>query len=668
MKIMNDMIFNSYLVGEEREEAIEEARLELIFAKVDMMFEMVEMRLQQNLREAELKVFSEGGTYGDFQYLVEEAENEASEKKQGIIATLWNAIKSVLKKIGERLAAINVAPGDENTEVDVDENDVKASNSILKAVDEELPKAEDAVKRHDFTGALDIVKKIVITGAVVAAGAAVVTKKYTKGNLMKIKQTLIHAKEKIEAFFGRIFGNNDSGGDESVLHKVGSTIKSNILDPVTKLIGKLEDYIKSGVTKAQNAIAGEWKEVAPNTENAISCVEQSKENLEKNEMRVEDLKKKGCTNATPGKWYIKETEKNGNKRQYEKCNENDPGALKVVADNETIGENEKKIHAKDVKGVADVNGFVRKKEDGNTNTENKATYVKCRKNTKNALQVVADDKDPFDPNTMVKVSDVGGVASVGNYVKKNDSGNNSGNNQPNNTPKYVKCNSGDQGALQVVEDNKDPFDASKMIKVSDVGGVASVNEFVKEDNTNADNNQNNSSPSGYEYSDVNELTKGIKGKKLTAALIKISDNNFAGGIHIKDDNDADANKKGNMSLSKAKKWAYPKDLAVNDAVIKVALKYDRNAKVYKLNNDPNTATKAVPVPDGTPLSLKVVDSDTPAAGEVSRNKYKIAGDVNSVILESEDNIEDFDFNPFMESTNEAYDNEIKEIAAMLACL
>ena len=663
---MNDMIFNSYLVGEEREEAIEEARLELIFAKVDMMFEMVEMRLQQNLREAELKVFSEGGTYGDFQYLVEEAENEANENKKGIIATLWNAIKSVLKKIGEKLASINVEPGDENTEVDVDEEDIRANNAILDAVDKKLPEVENAVKSRDLSGALKIAGGIAVAGAAAAAGAAVVTKKYTKGNLMKMKETLTHAKEKVEGFFGRIFGSNDNN-DESLLKQVGETIKNKIIDPITKLIKKFADYIKSGVTKAQNAIAGEWKEVAPNTENAISCVEQSKENLEKNEMRVEDLKKKGCTNATPGKWYIKETEKNGNKRQYEKCGEKDPGALKVVADNETIGENEKKIHAKDVKGVADVNGFVRKKEDGNTNTENKATYVKCRKNTKNALQVVADDKDPFDPNTMVKVSDVGGVASVGNYVKKNDSGN-SGNNQPNNTPKYVKCNSGDQGALQVVEDNKDPFDASKMIKVSDVGGVASVNEFVKEDNTNADNNQNNSSPSGYEYSDVNELTKGIKGKKLTAALIKITDNNFAGGIHIKDDNDADANKKGNMSLSKAKKWAYPKDLAVNDTVIKVALKYDRNAKVYKLNNDPNTATKAVPVPDGTPLSLKVVDSDTPAAGEVSKNKYQIADGVNSVILESEDNIEDFDFNPFMESTNEAYDNEIKEIAAMLACL
>ena len=605
------MIFNSYLVGDERAEAIAEARIDLVFAKADMMFEMVEMRLQQNLREAELKVFSEGGTYGDFQYLVEEAENEANEKKQGIIATLWNAIKSVLKKIGEKLASINVEPGDENTEVDVDEEDIKTNNAILDAVDKKLPGVEEAVKKRDLSGALKLAGEIAVAGAAVAAGAAVVTKKVTKGNLIKMKTTLTHAKEKVESFFGRIFGSNDNG-DESILKQIGTTIKNKIIDPITKLIKKLGDYIKSGVTKAQNAIAGEWKEVEPKTKGAIECITNDKNpetNLDHVQMQQQDLEKKGCKDAEPGKWYIKETEKNGNRRQYVKCQKGDPGALEVVEDN----------------------------------------------------------KDPFDAKSMIKESDIKGVATKGEFVKPNDDNNDA--NKDSGKPKYVKCNSGDEGAKQVVADNTDPFDASKMVKASDVNGIASVNDFVKEDNTNADNNNNNSSPSGYGYSDVNELTKGVKGagKNMKTAFIKISNGDFAGGIHIKDDNDNDAKKKGNLSLSKAKGCVYPSDLAAGDTVIKVSLKYDKPAKLYKLNNDPNTATKATPVPDGTPLSVKVVDNDNPAAGEVSRSKFSIAQGVNSVILESTD-VEDIVGNSFMEATNEAYDNEIKEIATLFACL
>ena len=279
---MNDMIFNSYLVGDERAEAIAEAKSELEFAEAEMMYEMVEMELQQNLREAELKVFSEGGTYGDFQYLVEEAEAEANEKKTGILKTIWNSILSILKKIGEKLASINVEPGDENTEVDVDEEDVQENNRLVEA-GKQLDEAMNESNKGNFIGAAKIIGGIAIAGA--AAGAAVAgTRKFTKGKVIGFKKTLEFIRNKaqnwmdrikgvVEAFFGKKDDNNNEDGDKkNSIHDMLSNIKTKIITPIDKLTKKLANYIKGGITKAQNAIAGEWKEVEAGTKEAIECI------------------------------------------------------------------------------------------------------------------------------------------------------------------------------------------------------------------------------------------------------------------------------------------------------------------------------------------------------------------------------------------------------------
>ena len=679
------MIFNSYLVGEEREEAIEEARIDLVFAKADMMFEMVEMRLQQNLREAELKVFSEGGTYGDFQYLVEEAENEANEKKQGIIATLWNAIKSVLKKIGEKLASINVEPGDENTEVDVDEEDIKTNNAILDAVDKKLPGVEEAVKKRDLSGALKLAGEIAVAGAAVAAGAAVVTKKVTKGNLIKMKTTLTHAKEKVESFFGRIFGSNDSG-DESILKQIGTTIKNKIIDPITKLIKKLGDYIKSGVTKAQNAIAGEWKEVEPNTKGATECISNDKTpetNLDHTQMRQEDLEKKGCKGATPGKWYIKETEKNGNRRQYVKCQKGDPGALEVVEDNKDPFNAKEMIKESDVKGVATKGEYVKPNDGKDANKDSgKPKYVKCNSGDEGAKKVVADITDPFDATKMVKASDVDGIASVNDFVKEDNTNtgnnNNNNNNQSNNAPKYVKCNSGDEGALEVVADGETINNGEKKIHEKDVGGAAAVKEFVKPNDSG--NNNNNASSSGYEYSSVNDLINGVEANITSQdAYIKISTDKFDGAtknvLHVIDDNNS---AKGDqyIKLSEVKKGVYPKGIAANDIVVKIKLTKRSNGKLFLLTPSKSRTgklnynnQKIIPVPDDTQGAFDIVDNARDVKGKIDSGVAGLPDTVHKAFIETEEidnNI--LDSNPFMESTNEAYDNEIKEIAAMLACL
>jgi hypothetical protein len=562
---MNDMIFNSYLVGDERAEAIAEAKSELEFAEAEMMYEMVEMELQQNLREAELKVFSEGGTYGDFQYLVEEAEAEANEKKTGILKTIWNSILSILKKIGEKLASINVEPGDEHTEVDVDEEDVQENNRLVEA-GKQLDEAMNESNKGNYIGAAKIIGGIAIAGA--AAGAAVAgTRKFTKGKVIGFKKTLEFIRNKaqnwmdrikgvVEAIFGKKDDNNNEDGDKkNSIHDMLSNIKTKIITPIDKLTKKLANYIKGGITKAQNAIAGKWKEVEAGTKKAIECItndEEPKTDLDHEQMQAQELEKKGCKGAEPGKWYIKETEKNGNKRQYVKCDENDPDKIKVVADSETIEDGDtSKIHESDVKGVA-------KKDD---------------------------------------------------WVKPNPE------NKPNND--------------------------------SNAGATVAEGDRA--------------------YTDTNALTNGIKGARR-ALLITTGD-----GPDVKTivDNNSTDNGGNTLLLSAVQSDAgqvYPKGLKVGDKVVAVKLRYDKPSGIGKLAtpNDDKLTYKAVP--DGTTGSYEVVNNDNPGAGQVSKSKLNIQDDnIKRVVLESEE-VVDVVGGSFMEATNEAYDNEIKEIAAMLACL
>ena len=96
----NANVYNGYLTGIERYLAIEDAKLDNAFSRIDTMWEMVNLEYEQNIRDAELKVFSESGTYEDLLYLYQEAENEANQKKGGILSKLCDFISSIFDTIG----------------------------------------------------------------------------------------------------------------------------------------------------------------------------------------------------------------------------------------------------------------------------------------------------------------------------------------------------------------------------------------------------------------------------------------------------------------------------------------------------------------------------------------------------------------------------------------
>lgn len=122
-------IYEGYLSPEERKEAIADAKLDALFERCNMMYEMVQLQYEQNVREAELKVLIEGGTYDDLAYLIEEAGEDAADKKKGLIGTLIDGIISLFKQIGESIRKLFVKDG---VEVEADEGIMSGVNTFDK--------------------------------------------------------------------------------------------------------------------------------------------------------------------------------------------------------------------------------------------------------------------------------------------------------------------------------------------------------------------------------------------------------------------------------------------------------------------------------------------------------------------------------------------------------
>ena len=123
-------IFKSYLSEEERAIAIEESAYEIQMAKLNAMYEMVDKNLELNMLEAEAKVLTESGTYDDLDYLYEEANKEAAEKKEGIISKIIGVVKQIWQAITNTITNFFSKNKVGEGEAEVDENDEKRVNAL----------------------------------------------------------------------------------------------------------------------------------------------------------------------------------------------------------------------------------------------------------------------------------------------------------------------------------------------------------------------------------------------------------------------------------------------------------------------------------------------------------------------------------------------------------
>lgn len=199
----NTLYLDETLTGLEREFVIESTKLDISMDKLNVLYEAVCSTLNANYREAELKVYSENGTYEDLAMLYTEAEKEASGKQRSILGSILKIIGDLCDKIRNFIVNIftkkvQKSPSDEFEVNEEEYNTLKSTKSfgdmvkgglsnVMNTPKKTLENLRDNIKKHKIFAA---VAGVGAAAAGVAAGAAIHHKNH---NTKKVKKSEVLA-------------------------------------------------------------------------------------------------------------------------------------------------------------------------------------------------------------------------------------------------------------------------------------------------------------------------------------------------------------------------------------------------------------------------------------------------------------------------------------------
>lgn len=237
-------IYNSHLTGEERTLAVAEATAENNYNKLVMAYEMCCMQEQQMINDAELKVFSESGTYDDLAYLVEAAEEETGEKKKNILQKIIDAIVSLCSSISNAIKSA-FGKGSPDDEISIP-SDLVENHGKISSVKGKINKAASLLKAGNYAEALKEVGPILAAiGAVAAAGTATAV-------IVKKKRSEVEAMAK------------DEDDTVNIIRAAVDSVKSKLsaiadIEPINKVLTKFKeilDKIKNNAKGLSSKIGG----------------------------------------------------------------------------------------------------------------------------------------------------------------------------------------------------------------------------------------------------------------------------------------------------------------------------------------------------------------------------------------------------------------------------
>lgn len=257
-------IFNEYLTGEDRILAIEDAKLENEYIKLSTLFEMTNLQLDQMQRDAEMKVFEESGTYDDLAFLYQEADKEVSTQRQNIFQKIIAWFSNMFATINKKIKSIfNVKSNDI---VDVPGETVEKVGAIEKAYNQ-MKNGLAKLRNKDYSGALDILKVVVIPAGIVGGGVAagVKIKKMKKGECDALTSRLNKIKVEIENGWNTIKTDllhikdtkKQTDAKESIgpLQKIINVINS-VISSISSAVMKAVNGVKDGVEKGIDTVKG----------------------------------------------------------------------------------------------------------------------------------------------------------------------------------------------------------------------------------------------------------------------------------------------------------------------------------------------------------------------------------------------------------------------------
>ena len=240
-------IFKSYLSEEERAIAIEESKYEIQMAKLNAMYEMVDKNLELNMLEAEAKVLTESGTYDDLDYLYEEANKEAAEKKEGIISKIIGAVKQIWQAITNTITNFFSKNKDVEDESEVDENDEKRMNA-LNAVWGKIKQLLNFVRNNGGKIAIGVAA----LGGVILAGFELFGK---EGKKIKKPSSVVKGWiQSIKSKSGEVTSALSSASGDGEEQKKALNILSTVGNKLKSWVTSLTSALGKGFSSAKEAI------------------------------------------------------------------------------------------------------------------------------------------------------------------------------------------------------------------------------------------------------------------------------------------------------------------------------------------------------------------------------------------------------------------------------
>lgn len=293
-------LYNEYLTGAEREAAIIVAEADAQIARLNVLFEAVDATLEANMLCAEAKVFAENGTYDDLTMLYTEAQQEATQKKQGIIASIVQAIANLFAKIGNFISSKfgkkleNIPEGNIKIDANLEKemNIFKKAWNYIKSPFEKVAAGTDAgLNEEDIKKAWGQIAAEI--GAVTAAGAAtalVVVNREKIGSWIEdirdnIQKKVESAIAKLEAFLGIGKKVNDAIKDDNGENPEKKNLGDRLLGAGQFVLNKLREFagwIAKWMGKLASAIGVSKNQDNKESDNASKQGEKSQENQNNN--------------------------------------------------------------------------------------------------------------------------------------------------------------------------------------------------------------------------------------------------------------------------------------------------------------------------------------------------------------------------------------------------
>ena len=248
-----------------------------IYDRLSSMYEMARLESDQIMRDIETKIYVEGGTFEDMEYLYTEAEDQMGEKKVGLLSKIIGWIRKFIKGLRDKIMSL-FGKG-EDTDVEVPKEQMGMIDKIIQHFNNIKAAFSKILSGDIIGGAGDLIGAAAFEFTVAAGAVAFITIRKSK---LKDKFTAI---------------NKINDTIDSAVQKVDDFIKSKVGKTPFDVVGKALNFIKekllSPIGKAITA-AGKWLSGEKDEEKSPKMTADDKKNLDK---KLEEQKKRNASNA-----------------------------------------------------------------------------------------------------------------------------------------------------------------------------------------------------------------------------------------------------------------------------------------------------------------------------------------------------------------------------------